>query len=249
LRLGASQTLFVRVADTELAFKRSAVTLFRQAGENQASRLQWSFGNRPTKTTIVESRARAIEQYLQPLLASGGLPRRLSGRIHLAARWIGASATKAEPDDKVIALCTALEALLASKDDGRKGEIIAIRSMLLPAAIGEGFTDPYPLYALYVRRSDVIHGTKLGVCGEEDYRLLHFEATLALKNMLAVLARHPEVTTFRRLIELIETPEALESAQGWFARYGRFARDVAKVVEERRTKAAQREGKASSVPT
>lgn len=235
LRLGITETVHVRVLDSELAFRRSEFELIRRQGDENAAQLNWNFGRRNVTATISESRAKAIEDYLAPVVGTGvGLPEEFAERIRLAARWIGASALKPELDDKVVALCTAVEALLASKSDRLKGEIIAIRSMLLPLSIGEGFTDPFPLYALYNRRSDVIHGSRLGVCGEEDYRLLRFEGTLILKRMVSVLKQHPEVQRFDDLVRLIETVEGLGHAEAWFRRYGPAARDVVKAAQERR---------------
>lgn len=243
LRLGVTQTIYLRVSDRELVFRRSEFELVRGLGEDNATRFNWSFRNRPIPTTIDTNRAKAIEDYLKPIVdPANGLPRKLADRIRLAARWIGASAVKPDVDDKVVGLCTAIEALLATKSDRKKGEIIAIRAMLLPSSIGEGFTDPYPLYALYNRRSDVIHGTKLGVCGDEDYRLLHFEATLILKHLLAVVDRHPTLSSFEDVVELIETPDALRSTEVYFGRYGKYAQDIVKVARERYELAVTRAG-------
>ena len=83
--------------------------------------------------------------------------------------WIGVSITRESRDHQVVDLCTALEAVLTTLDDGRKGEAIALRSMLLAVALNQPFTDPQEVYSLYELRSRVVHGADLGVSGENDY--------------------------------------------------------------------------------
>ena len=129
--------------------------------------------------------------------------------------WIGVSITREYRDHQVVDLCTALEAVLTTLDDGRKGEAIALRSMLLSIAFNQPFTDPTEVYYLYELRSRVVHGADLGVSGENDYIKLR---SLAERVLLGVLEFHEVSGPFRRPIDLIrclEKRDRIEKALAW----------------------------------
>ena len=123
--------------------------------------------------------------------------------------------TREYRDHQVVDLCTALEAVLTTLDDGRKGEAIALRSMLLAVALNKPLTDPQEVYSLYELRSRIVHGADLSVSGENDYIKLR---SLAEQVLLGVLELNEVSGPFRRPIDLIrrlEKRDRLEKALAW----------------------------------
>lgn len=103
-----------------------------------------------------------------------------------ALEWIGSSMTRTNPDDKVVDLCTALECVLCNESDGRKGELLTIRQMVLADTVGSGpsFETPHVLYGEYLLRNKVIHGAATRVCTHHHAASL---TRVALSVMVAVL--------------------------------------------------------------
>ena len=148
-------------------------------------------------------------------LYDGTIQGRFRDALLRSIEWIGVSITRQYRDHQVVDLCTALEAVLTTIDDGRKGEAIALRSMLLSVALDRPFTDPQEVYILYELRSRIVHGADLGVCGENDYIKLR---SLAERVLMGVLELYEVSGPFRRPIELIrclEDRERLEQALAW----------------------------------
>ena len=120
--------------------------------------------------------------------------------------WIGVSITRQNYDHKIVDLCTALEAVLTTMDDRRKGEAIALRSLLLSIALDQPITDPQAVYFLYKLRSRVVHGAALGVSGENDYIKLRL---LAERVVVGVLELNEIHGPFRRPNDLIQCLEGV----------------------------------------
>ena len=125
------------------------------------------------------------------------------------------SITRESYDHKIVDLCTALEAVLTTKSDGRKGEAIAFRTMLLSIAIDEPFPYPRDAYRLYDLRSQVVHGAALGACGENDYLQLRLIAQKAALNAITFIGIQGEINQPSQLIKLLESRERMEKAIAW----------------------------------
>ena len=171
----------------------------------------------PIDLVLTSHRVESANEFIEKLtpLYDGTIQGRFRDALLRSIEWIGVSITRQYRDHQVVDLCTALEAVLTTIDDGRKGEAIALRSMLLSVALDRPFTDPQEVYLLYELRSRVVHGADLGVSGENDYIKLR---SLAERVLLGVLELHEVSGPFGRPIQLIrclEDRERLEQALAW----------------------------------
>ena len=166
------------------------------------------------------------------------IERTIQGRLRDALllslyRYIACIAHE-EYDHKIVDLCTALESVLTTKNDPRKGEAIALRRMLLSMALGKKVPHPTKLYELYEKRSDVVHGSKLGECGEGDYRTLRTITETVILAILDLQGKNPNITRPSYLIEHLESPDRLEKAYFWLkCRPGRGTKAIAEYAKKR----------------
>jgi Apea-like HEPN len=111
--------------------------------------------------------------------------------IERALHWIGMAISEIDPDVKVSFLSTALEALLATKDDGRKGEKIAYRGYLLGQEVGsDNYYMPQEVLRVYEKRSTVVHGSGISIASRKDYWLMLDFAQDTLKNFMRYVDEH-----------------------------------------------------------
>ncbi|GAH72434.1 unnamed protein product, partial [marine sediment metagenome] len=82
----------------------------------------------------------------------------------------------------IIFLSTALESILASISDSKKGETIAYRMLLLNTFIEESFTHPSRVLYVYELRSKVIHGSDLYASSKKDYSTMKHVAIETVEN-------------------------------------------------------------------
>jgi len=236
IRVGLVTSIYIRTHDHDVLFRRGERSAVRSIETGKCVLQTWSRGLRPNGTTVSAERADQITGKLAPLeslLVDESRKLSLRDRLARAVHWISVSMTRESFDDKVVDLCTALETLLAPKSDLRKGEALALRTMLLPIAAGDGFTDPVPLYYRYLQRSDVVHGSGLYVCDEHDYRSLKSLAERMLDHVISLLVKEPTITRFGRLIDELEDPTALENCRRWLREYGPAAETIAAYATER----------------
>jgi len=151
---------------------------------------------------------------LEPMF-DGTIHGRLGAQFVRALEWIGTSITREHNDDKVVDLCTSLEALLTTKDDQRKGEAIALRIMLLSMSLGQDFFHPREVLKLYDLRSRVVHGSARGVCGRPEYLKLRSYALQSLLNVLRLIEQDSSVTRPSLLIKSLEREAQIEQAVSW----------------------------------
>ena len=128
----------------------------------------------------------STNEFLERLtpLYDGTIREGLRDALFRSIEWVGVSLTRENYDHKIVDLFTAMEAVLTTKDDGRKGEAIAIRLMLLSMVLNVVLVDPQWILVLYDLRSRVIHGAALGVSGENDVMRLR---PLAERVLLGVI--------------------------------------------------------------
>ena len=88
-------------------------------------------------------------------------------------------------------LSTALETLLTTKEDGRKGEKIAYRGYLLAQEVkSENYHMPQRVLDVYEKRSTVVHGSGIYVASRKDYWLMLDFAQANLNNYIQYVGEH-----------------------------------------------------------
>ncbi len=113
------------------------------------------------------------QQVLAPFqpLTDGAMNARTSKACWLAVRSISSSLLRSTADDQVLDLCTALEAVLTTKAEGRKGEWLAIRAMALAHRHGVSVA-PLDILDVYTKRSSITHGSDRDIATEAEAKSL-----------------------------------------------------------------------------
>ena len=177
----------------------------------------FSYVNLELSGTLAESTRESISRLDD--LYDGTIQGKLRDALSRSLEWIGTSITREHYDDKVVDLCTALEAVLTTISDVRKGEAIALRIMLVAIALDITFPHPGAIYNLYKLRSQVVHGAALGVCGQKDYLALQMLAKETVQNIITLNNALGPINRPSGLIKLLESSERIEEAMKWLERW------------------------------
>ena len=205
------------IYDSQLRQRRGGLRVVKQLEPETLLWRGWS-GTREAvdiklSGLLLES-ANDFAERLRPLY-DNSIEIKLRDALLRSLDWVGTSITRENYDHKVVDLCTALEAILTTIADPRKGEAVALRIMLLSMALGKGSIHPGQMHKFYELRSDIVHGAALGECGRSDYQTLR---TIAEKSILNVIELNSNQGPFSRpfdVITYLETPDRLENATLW----------------------------------
>ena len=234
LRFGYATSSRIRIRDSELIFRQGDKALVRQ--EDGARSHSWHLRFRPSEVTLSPTLVSRTVEYLQPLdrLASNeNLRLSFRKRFSLALHWISTAMTRDDYDEKLVDVCTALESMLTQRSDHRKGELIALRAMLLQCTLEGRFQDTLPILRLYEIRSKIVHGSGINLCGEGQYtHLLGFAGRLVMQ-AAELSDRNPSVKRFDDFRKTIELEEMLGVAIRWFTRYGKEGQNVVDEAKKR----------------
>ena len=206
------------ISDRWLLQSRGEFHAVRQVGP-KTSPAEWGAarGFRPIGLDLTDLWTASTRDFIGRLgpLYDGAIQGKLRDALLRSLEWIGMSITRESYDHKIVDLCTGLEAVLTTVDDGRKGEAIAFRFMLLSTALGRPFCPPGVLYDLYEGRSRVVHGAALGECGNNDYLQLRLVAKEAVLNIIELNRAQGPFDRPSRLIRLLESRGRMKEAIAW----------------------------------
>jgi hypothetical protein len=147
--------------------------------------------------------------------------------LNLALHWISESMLLESADSKILALCSALESLLCTKSDKRKGGILACRMVISRLVVKEHFPDPGLVLFIYELRSNIVHGSYAEICTDEEYSRLLWIARETLSCVVDYLSIHevgskaeycryldhsPEASDLIKWLEGCDTPAARDLA-------------------------------------
>lgn len=218
LRVSIASSNPVVVSDPWLLQRRGELHVARPV-DPKTSPMAWGTarGFRPVSLDLSAPWTESARHFIGRLgpLYDGTIQGKLRDALLRSLEWIGMSITRESYDHKVVDLCTGLEAVLTTIDNPRKGEAIAFRFMLLSTALGKPFCHPRVLYDLYERRSRVVHGAALGVCGKADYLQLRLAAKEAVLNIIELNRVQGPIERPSRLINLLESHGRVEEAITW----------------------------------
>ena len=142
------------------------------------------------------------------LLLEGEFPEDIKNRIFKAVKWISNAVTSSNIDYKLVYLCTVLEILLLpDHTEGLKGELIALRQVLLGRS---SYHNPISLLNHYKRRSNIIHSGTLEITDYLSYWRLLICCFQVLQNIVSLSKRNPYVQKLTDLIKLVENAETLQ---------------------------------------
>jgi len=224
LRVSLSSFPRFGIHDWQLLQRRSEVHAVKRARPGERALPGWRRGFKISPLDFRQSPDPAADPLLGHALTTaaqlkplfdGRIAGKLAAQLRRALDAIGGSITRERDDDKVVDLCTALEALLATKADRRKAEAITARRLLLAATVRDAISSPFELYGLYLLRSEVVHGSSRDVCGPTEARLLFRIAFEVLVDLVAFLQQDPVITRHAGLLQAIDTPATRAKVLGF----------------------------------
>jgi len=218
-----------KIHDIQMLFKLGEATGVKKAGSTGPVLPGWRLGFRSVELKVDDIISKQLSQsaeFLECLFNENEMPGRLRDRLLRAVEWIGGSVTRESVDDKVIDVCTALETLLTTQDDGRKGEAIALRMTMLYLSLKEPFFDPLQLLDLYNKRSEVIHGSKRKICTESDYTTGRWIAIDVFQKALAFIKKNSITKHIAFIIALQSQPDLFQKAVDFCTHNPEFRDDI-----------------------
>ncbi len=166
----------------EYAVRREATGSIGWGLDNKNSPIAYDYPD-----TLVERVGEANEDFER----IKKFPPNIRELIERALHWIGLAISEIDPDIKVSFLSTALETLLTTKEDGRKGEKIAYRGYLLGQEVkSDDYYMPQEVLEVYEKRSTVVHGSGISIASRKDYWLMLNFARATLKNFIQFVGEH-----------------------------------------------------------
>ena len=240
LRVCIASSVSARIWDEQLLQKRGPFFLIRRIAPDEEDLLQVGWERRVGRLETTLELGGELGNGTRKFMARVGsvydnkMTERLREALLRSLEWIGMSITREQYDHKIIDLCIALESVLTTINDPRKGEAIALRLMLLSMTLGTTFDHPKTVFRLYGLRSQVVHGRAQGVCGRSDYFGLRQIAEEAVLRIIDLNRTQGPIVKPSRLFEVLETREQLEKAIDWLEnRLGASTNDVYKYAKLR----------------
>ena len=222
LRVCCSFLLLGALYDESLLQKRGQFYIVRnRSQERNRAGVGWQRGFSPLDLHLTEKTGVKVAESIASLesIHDGTIANPLRDALLRSLEWIGTSTTREQYDHKVVDLCTALESVLTTLSDRRKGEAVALRSMLLSIAVNAGFTHPGRICRLYEMRSRIVHGSEVGMCGKADCVTLYSTARKAVWDAIALNAMEGTIKRPYDLVQLLETPDRVQAAADWLRRW------------------------------
>lgn len=196
--------------DMQLRFHLSLHTVIREADKPKLRRGTHTSPG-PWQLEYFEKHDEILAAFADDILTrSVALKNEFKLRIDRAIHWLGNAIEQENYDQRVAQICTAMESLLCSKSEIRKGEPIAYRTALLATLTGDGFMHPADVLWVYKLRSAVVHGSDIEVVGEAEYHRILHAARRTLKSYVELIQTN-NLKNYKALIQHLESsPEAKE---------------------------------------
>ncbi len=133
---------------------------------------------------------------------------------------------------KIINLSTALETILSDKSEGLKGAQLSARMLILFIMMKKRFSNPIRLLKIYEIRSDIIHGTDLGISNRHEYiTILRITIDTLLNSIELIKTR--KIKNHKEFIYTIEHSPEKEIALKFLEEQGdEMSADIKKFIEE-----------------
>lgn len=161
------------LTDLALLFKQNETIIYRRKNTPSSVVGNWHLGHRLLGLEIDEGYEKRINEFLsiiQVIFDKQKFPPKLEECFERALTWIGRSIDEEDLDIKIIKLSIALETILTTIDDPRKEEALTARMLLLTDIwFNEQLFKPAEVLRIYKLRSNIVHGSKLGITEKVDY--------------------------------------------------------------------------------
>ncbi len=203
--------------DENVLFKQNESIFFRKKDIPSSVRGYWQRSYKPIPIEIDKNYENSINKFLSNIpevLEEGKLPQKFRTLFVRALIWIGRGIEEEEPDIKIINLSTALETILTTLNDKRKGEALASRMLLLNAIVDKPFFHPAEVMRIYELRSKIVHGSELNIASKYEYLTMLYVVNDALLNSIEVI-RTKGLKSHKKFIETLESNDKKEKILNW----------------------------------
>lgn len=197
--------------EQQLLFEMSEFAIVKDVASSTGVLAQWRAKRKPyglkssQLADLLTEKANAHHKIVRDL------PEKLKSAFERALYWMGISLNEGDPDRKIIALCSALESMLCTKDDRMKGERIAFRYCLLCAVAQRHWVWPQDVLEIYNRRSAVVHGSGLDLATPRDATTL----SLVMRDVLDCFVEAVEKYEIVKPTDLFKRLETSREASGF----------------------------------
>lgn len=209
------------IHDEQVLFKQGKFVAYRETKNPSHIGCLWQRGYEPIPLEINERLEKDISDFLEKIseILEEKLPTELLERFMIAIMWIGRAINEQDPNIKIIYLSTALEAVLTTPSDERKGETLAYRMLLLNIHVDKPFVHPAKVLWIYELRSKIIHGSKLAIASKDEYYTMKRVVVGTILNSLEVIRREG-IKTHTQFIETLETYKDMQKVLEWLEKQG-----------------------------
>lgn len=224
--------------DDQLLFHVSEFCLCKQCESRAVSHL-WSRPWNPMPA-IISSEDKDLEMLksYRSVVEDPDIKKKVKEAFQRAISWIGDAVMSEDLNHKIIFLCTALESILCTKDDGMKGESIAYRMILLATETQKGFISPMKILWLYNERSSLIHGSRVDIANKPDYLTLRRAVHDVLEQSLLLVKKH-RISSVANLIRYLESSESIGQAVEWLEKQSEHFEEAKPILKAIRDKGLQ----------
>ena len=233
LRFGLDNTIRIPLTDDQLSFPMGWYAIRPTAA------LRWSrYSVDASSPSGARWRNGDIGRALELVRPFESLDRsthtRIREQFETAFRWLGSIRESDEAPTSHVFASSAIESLLGSRDESSKGELLAVRAMLLGITLGEGFVDPLEVVRWYGVRSDLVHGERFEEEKTSRGDRWVWDVSRVTRQVLSLCAAAPAIRSRRALFRHIETEDAFDRAAEWLQHRGARYAGIAEAVERRR---------------
>jgi hypothetical protein len=203
--------------DNNLLFEQGEFIVHRRKIIPSFVGVQYKRKYEPILTEIGKDYAESINKFISnisEMLEEGKLESKLRDRFVRALTWIGRGIEEEDSDIKIIFLSTALETILTTFNDGRKGEALASRMLLLNTIVDKGFRHPANVLFIYELRSEIVHGSKLGTASNKEYFTMLHVTIETLINSIEVI-RSKGLKSHTKFIATLDSHDKREQVINW----------------------------------
>jgi len=196
-----------KIHDEQMLAQQSEHIVVRKANDKSQVLPGWNRGFESIEFSLNEVISKQIErssEIMEFLFNKTYFNLEIVDRFKRALEWIGKSVLRDEPDDKIVDICTSLETILTTKSDLRKGECITLRSVILNMKLGKPYYSPQYIMDLYLKRSDIIHGSKRKICTVSDYEI----GRVITLDVICKSIEYAKINSFKKHSSFIQSLDA-----------------------------------------
>lgn len=218
--LQASLATNLPVHEEKLLFGQGAFVVYRESCNSLSCGCMWNRSREPIPLELNDTFKGNIDNFVSNISESfQDKPSELHERLVIALMWIGRAVDEPDLDIKVIHLSTALESMLTTQSDEKKGETLAYRMILLSMCLGKPFLDPDQVVRIYELRSKVVHGSAVGEASNDDYLTVRRLAVMTLMHV-AEFARREKMESHRAFLKALDSSKHVDELLDWLFKHG-----------------------------